>query len=183
MWTHVPPRSDPTATIMSEAILMSRKIDIQFLVLMVDLWSADGEHQRNVVMHTTPNTRPTTPPSRGRDEDFLGSARPGTASSRPVTASSRPPTASSRPATGYASAFSPGLANPGWRLSGECYKLVRARGPRLMLRSNALHGPVDVSRPFASIPARARPDARATAHPGYRVRWYSATAPAGAVSR
>ncbi|ORY29506.1 velvet factor-domain-containing protein [Naematelia encephala] len=39
----------------------SELIDVNFLILMVDLWSADGEQERNVVMHPSSSQRPLSP--------------------------------------------------------------------------------------------------------------------------
>lgn len=77
---------------------MTRHVSIQFLVLMVDLWSADGQQQRNVVMH------PGSQPARTTVAEY----------DAPIASSSRPGTATSRPGTGYG-------ANPigGWRFDGK----------------------------------------------------------------
>ncbi|KAK8861470.1 hypothetical protein IAR55_002290 [Kwoniella newhampshirensis] len=64
-------------------------IDTRFLVLMVDLWSADCRQERNIVMHpiSAGVTRMDSPPS-GMADLPGSSSRPSTGTSRPVSGSS-----------------------------------------------------------------------------------------------
>lgn len=71
-----------------------RHLDINFLVLMVDLWSSDGQDQRNVVMHPSSQNAGEGPSPRRSATDL------GQMISVPAPAS-RPTTAMSRPGTGY----------------------------------------------------------------------------------
>ncbi|WWD16627.1 hypothetical protein CI109_101056 [Kwoniella shandongensis] len=64
-------------------------VDTRFLVLMVDLWSADGQQERNVVMHPVSAgvTRLDSPPF-GIGDVPGPSSRPSTGTSRPMSGSS-----------------------------------------------------------------------------------------------
>lgn len=79
-----------------------RHVSIHYLVLMVDLWSADGSQERNVVMH------PNSQPARRRASEQTDYA-----------SSSRPNTATSRPATGHGLGMAPGPTfSSAWRMAG-----------------------------------------------------------------
>ncbi|RSH94579.1 hypothetical protein EHS25_004383 [Saitozyma podzolica] len=75
-------------------------VNIHFLVLMVDLWSADGQQQRSIVMHPSAQIArpPSPPPAAPHSYDPhlpygpAPSSRPGSSESKPTAFASTHPT-------------------------------------------------------------------------------------------